>query len=342
MWGLLASLILAALIVLGSRDLRHFDPMLFAYCFATLFALFGTVYRYAMWLRRPPTTMYFKRGWQLFLQPRHVGRNLAVWTKRFVSAFAFNSFIWKRGKKRWAAHWLIMWGCIIAAMITFPLVWGWIYFYTVPGDFGQYCVYLFGFPTFSFTTDSVFGYMLFHGLVWAAFLVIGGVMIAMHRRMRDHGAGAVQQFTEDILPLLTLFAISVTGLLLWISAQWMHGYAYEFLAILHAAIVIITLIWLPFGKFFHIIQRPAQLGVSFYKDAGEREPLAECKRCGEPYASQIHIEDLITVEKQLGYQYETDDPQVDHYQRICPTCRRLMFGLAQGRIMRNFQRKTHE
>jgi hypothetical protein len=54
------------------------------------------------------------------------------------------------------------------------------------------------------------------------------------------------------------------------SFTWMKGYAYDFLAILHAATVIFTLLWLPFGKLFHVFQRPAQLGVSFYKDAGER------------------------------------------------------------------------
>ena len=48
----------------------------------------------------------------------------------------------------------------------------------------------------------------------------------------------------------------------------MKGYAYDFLAILHAITVIFTLLWLPFGKFFHIFMRPAQLGVSFYKDVG--------------------------------------------------------------------------
>ena len=53
----------------------------------------------------------------------------------------------------------------------------------------------------------------------------------------------------------------------------MSGYAYDFLAILHAATVIITLLYLPFGKLFHIFQRPAQLGVSFYKETGARGEL---------------------------------------------------------------------
>ena len=95
--------------------------------------------------------------------------------------------------------------------------------------------------------------------------------------MIDHGAAATQQFAQDILPLLLLFAISVTGLMLTASYTWMRGYAYEFLAVLHAITVIVTLVWLPFGKLFHIFQRPAQLGVSFYKDAGARGEQARCR-----------------------------------------------------------------
>jgi nitrate reductase gamma subunit len=148
--------------------------------------------------------------------------------------------------------------------------------------------------------------------VWASFLVIAGVMLAMRRRMRDHGAAALQQFGEDFLPLILLFAVSVTGLMLTASYTWMKGYAYDFLAILHAMTVIFTLLWLPFGKFFHIFQRPAQLGVSFYKDAGVREEPAKCRRCGHPFTSRLHAEDLIRVERALGYRYEVRDGSTEH------------------------------
>lgn len=339
-WGVVATVVLAILIVIGSRTLEHFDAALVAYTFAVLFATFGIIYRYAMWLQRPPTAMYFKRGWQVFLHPQWIGRNLVVWVRRLVAGFAFNNFIWRRGKARWVAHWLIMWGCILAVCITFPLVFGWIHLRTVPGDLTTYRAFLFGFPTITFKTESLMAWGIFHGLVIASFLVIPGVMLAMRRRMRDHGAAAVQQFGEDILPLLLLFAISVTGLMLWISYEWLHGYAFDFLAILHAITVIFTLLWLPFGKFFHIFQRPAQLGVSFYKDAAARQGPAHCARCGGDYASQMQVDDLITVEKQLGYRYETPQVQgIDHYQRICPKCRRAMLAIAQGRMMRGFQRQ---
>src|SRR5678809_1558280 len=210
-----------------------------------------------------------------------------------------------------------MWGCLLAAAITFPLVWGWIHFETVPGDLQLYRTFVFGFAVQDFPVESLLAFVVFHGLVWASFLVIAGVMIAFRRRMIDHGAVAVQQFGEDILPLLLLFAISATGLMLTVSYTWLRGYAYDFLAILHAITVIVTLLWLPFGKFFHIFQRPAQLGVGFYKDAGARGEQARCKRCERPFASAQLVRDLITVEHELGFRYDMKAKGAAHYQEIC-------------------------
>ena len=96
--------------------------------------------------------------------------------------------------------------------------------------------------------------------------------------------------------------------------------------------MIVTLLWLPFGKFFHIFQRPAQLGVEFYKQVASKGEAEPCRRCGHPFASRMHVEDLIAVERALGYHYEARESGVDHYQRICPRCRRAMFALAQGRL----------
>lgn len=332
LWGVLVTGILAVLIVVGSRRLAHFDAALVGYTFATLFATFGITYRYAMWLERPPTRLYWRRGWQLFLQPRYLGRNLLQLFRRLGVMFALNAFIWRRGWTRGAAHWLLMWGCIIAAAITFPLTFGWIHFQTEPGNLHRYRAVLFGFPTLAFEIHSWIGFVIFHGLVWASLLVIAGVMLAMKRRMTDHGAAVLQQFGEDYLPLIALFAISVTGLMLTASYTWMRGYAYDFIAILHAITVILTLLWLPFGKFFHIFQRPAQLGVSFYKDIGRTSEQAACRRCGEHFASRMHVEDLIQVEGELGYRYELPGSGVEHYQWICPKCRRSLLAVAQGNL----------
>jgi hypothetical protein len=333
LWGLAVAAILAALIVVGSRNLAHFDAALVGYTFATLFATFGIAYRFAMWLQRPPTRMYWRRGWQVFLAPRALGRNVGLVLRRAVVEFAGNRFIFRRGVLRGAAHWLIMWGCIVAAAITFPLVWGWIHFETVPGDVDRYRTFLFGVPAGDFPIHSIVAFVTFHGLVWASLFVIGGVMLAFRRRMIDHGAATAQQFGEDILPLVLLLGISVTGVMLTMSYTWMKGYAYPFLAILHAVTVIGTLLWLPFGKLFHIFQRPAQLGVSFYKDAAERGEQARCRRCDRAYAGAAMVRDLMTVERDLGFRYELHERE-GHYQQICPRCRRALFGLAQAATWR--------
>lgn len=333
-WATLLTAGLAALIVVGSRNLQHFDAALVGYTFATLFATFGIGYRYAMWLNRPPTRMYWRRGWAAFFSRRSLGGNAIGLARRGVVEFAANAYIFRRGRLRGLAHWLIMWGCVLAAAITFPLVWGWIHFETVPGDLDMYRTFVFGVAVQDFPVESLFGFVIFHGLVWSSFLVIAGVMLAFRRRMIDHGAVAVQQFAQDLLPLLLLFAISVTGLMLTASYTWMHGYAYDFLAILHAATVIVTLLWLPFGKLFHVFQRPAQLGVGFYRDAGLRQPQASCRRCGQAFASMSMVNDLTIVERELGFRYEIEGG--GHYQEVCPRCRRALFGLAQGALWRDY------
>ena len=148
---------LAIAIVVGSRRLEHFDAALVGYTFATLFAVFGITYRYAMWLQRPPTRMYWRRGWQAFFSRgaaaaatcasfgrRHVRRR----SRPTASSFGAD-------RLRGLAHWLIMWGCMLAAAITFPLVFGWIHFETVPGDLHLYRTFVFGIPDPAFPVDSL-------------------------------------------------------------------------------------------------------------------------------------------------------------------------------------------
>ena len=152
--------------------------------------------------------MYWKRGWQLFLQPRYLLRNLVVLARPVRRMFCAQSLhLAARPGSRARPIWLIMWGCILAAAITFPLVFGWIHFETVAGR-------LRALPRRRLRISDVLvsessrcsGFLIFHGLVWSSFLVIAGVMLAMRRRMRDRDAAALQPFGEDIMPLVLLFA----------------------------------------------------------------------------------------------------------------------------------------
>ena len=95
-WASVLTVALAGLIVAGSRNLAHFDAALVAYTFASLFAAFGIAYRYTMWLQRPPTAVYWRRGFEVFLRRGHLASNLRHWVARVGADFAANAFIWRR------------------------------------------------------------------------------------------------------------------------------------------------------------------------------------------------------------------------------------------------------
>lgn len=328
-WGLSAAGLIIGGILLGSRGLRDFDVALVSYAGATVFAAFGVGYRYAMWLRRAPTRLYWFRGLQLFFTPAQLPANVALIARRLAVNFAAQRFILRRARLRWTAHLLISWGCILAAAVTFPLSFGWIRFETLPDTQEVYQAFVFGVPVFRFLWAGAMAPLVFNVLDVSAFLVLGGIGLAMWRRGRDRGAFAVQQLANDLVPVVILFAISVTGLLLTVSTHWVHGFHYGFLAQLHAVVVILGLVYLPFGKFFHIFQRPAQLGIEVYKHAGARGAQARCRRCGEPFGSRLHVEDLKAVQAALAIRYQVGDR---HHQDFCPACRRRMLAVAQDEL----------
>ena len=328
-WGVLVAALVMTGVYFGSRRLRDFDVALVPYAGASIFSAFGLGYRYSMWLTKPPTRLYWWRSWRLFFAPSRLLSNIG----RLASLFAVNilaqRFIEKRSPLRWAAHWCMFWGCILAAAVTFPLSFGWIHFETV-GTQEMYRAFVFGVPVFTFRLGGLVAPLVFNVLDISAVLVLVGVALAMWRRGTDRGTLAVQQFGADLLPLVMLFAVSITGIFLTVSTHLMRGVHFVFLSQLHAVTVIFTLLYLPFGKFFHIFQRPAQLGVAFYKVAGARGEQARCTRCGSPFASCMHIEDLKQVERELGIAYAAADGA--HYQDICPACRRRNVALTQDAL----------
>ena len=324
-WATLWTGVLIATIVLGSRNLQNFDPALVIYTFAIIFAAWGVIYHYSVWIRKPPTYVYWQRGWQLFKQ-RGIFKSLATVAISAITHLLAQTFIRKRSFTRWVMHQLIFWGCLLAVAITFPLVFGWIHFTSAAHDQMVYITHVFGYEAFRFHLHTFTAMMLFHGLDIAAFLVLGGIALSLWRRMRDEGARAVQTLAMDFWPLILLFAISVTGLALTVSQAWLGGSFYSFIAILHAITVIAALLYLPFGKFFHIFQRPAQLGVKLYQRVGAESEGTICKRCGERFTSHMHVDDLKRVLPQLGFDYTTPN---GNWQDLCPACKRKLISLAQ-------------
>jgi NNP family nitrate/nitrite transporter-like MFS transporter len=328
-WATLWAGLLVASIVVGSRNLENFDPALVIYTFAVVFASWGVVYHYNVWIDKPPTRVYWDRGWQI------VREQGLLWSLPRLAALTGSNilaqtFIRKRSVLRWWMHQCIFWGCILAMAITFPLVFGWISFKSRPDDQMVYVTYLFGFPAGEFPLGTPVAELLFHGLDVAAVLVLTGIGLSLWRRMRDKGAITVQSFAMDFMPLFLLFAISVTGLALTVSQMWLRGQAYSFIAILHAITVIAGLLYMPFGKFFHVFQRPAQLGVKLYHEVAAMSEAAACARCGQKFASRMHIQDLTgKVLPQVGFNYKMGNG--GHWQDLCPACKRKTLSTAQLR-----------
>ena len=152
----------------------------------------------------------------------------------------------------------------------------------------------------------------------------------------SHGFGA-RMFRERLAPFAEpggpIMTIDAVGRLFFQSGAsgcvgngtltpHADGRFYVFLNTVHALTVILGLMYLPFGKLFHIFQRPGNLGVAYYKRAAEAGPPQICARCGDPFASALQMGDLKDVLPLVGFDYSL--PEGGNYQDHCPACRRRL------------------
>jgi hypothetical protein len=163
--------------------------------------------------------------------------------------------------------------------------------------------------------------------------------VALWRRLTDAGLLVTQRFGFDLLPLVLLLAIAVTGLALTASSLWWEGRFYWFMSLVHQVIVVAWLISLPFGKFFHIVQRPASIGVTLYQTVnqdvehyGTVEQTGRCRRCEASLPSQQFADDLKATLVDLGQAYDLG-PELGTLQDYCPTCKRVLRGQAYFHLL---------
>jgi len=222
--ALRVTFLLSLTIVLGSRNLRNFDAALIGYAVATVSAVLGVTYRFVQWLDRPPTRLYWVRGWQLFTSWQNFRRHGWLIPRVILNDLATQTFIRPRSLDRWVMHLCLFWGVVLASLITFPLVFGWLRFQAA-GE-GEYQLLALGLPLMAFPARSVLGFLIIHALDFTALLVLVGVGIALWRRWTDRGMMAGQDFGFDFVPLFLLAAIAVTGLLLTASSMLWRGTFY--------------------------------------------------------------------------------------------------------------------
>jgi hypothetical protein len=329
------TLVTVVLIYIGSQGLATFDSALIGYAVATLFAIAALAYRYTLWLGRPPTWRYFHAGWREFLSWKNFKRYTLLIPRAWWTDIFAQTFIRKRSTTRWLMHLCIFWGVVLSVAVTVPLTFGWIRFTLVEPD--HYKAWFFGIPVLTFPIEAGTGFAIFHILDFTSVLLIAGLTIALWRRITDAGLLATQRFNFDLMPLVLLFAIAVTGLALTASYDWWDGRFYWFLSLTHQVVVVLWLISLPFGKFFHIIQRPASIGVTLYQQVNQdiehygsaaataQLPAGTCARCGQAFPSAQFVTDLKGVLNDLGQHYDLGE---NHgvLQDYCPTCKRVMRG----------------
>jgi hypothetical protein len=339
------ALLLLLLIALGSRGFHWFDSALIGYAVAAVFATAAVTYKYTFWLARPPTGRYWWRSWQLFLSYANFRRYTVLIPAAIGDLFA-QTFIRRRGWYRWLTHQCIFWGVLLSCLITFPLTFGWLRFTQTTG--GLYRIWFFGFPLFAFPTNTFFAFVVIHALDFTAALLIIGLILAFHRRFHDLALIAVQRFRFDIVPLALLMAIAVSGLALTADSAWLGGAYYWYISLSHETVVVLWLLSLPFGKFFHLIERPATVGIELYWKTGENTPQQHCARCGEAFAPTRFIQDLKRTLYEVGENYSlgrmpsepfgvaVGEPPVKGspeavqatsslwWQDLCPSCKRVM------------------
>jgi len=319
--GLGAMALLALLIMLGSRMLQHFDPALTGYAIASLFGAFAVAFHYGTWLMRPSTRIMWRRSWQFFLSWRNLRHYFWVIPRTVFRNLLFQTFIRQRSTLRWIMHQSLFWGVILSFAITFPLVFGWIYFEAVGPT--TYQAFFFGFPVAQFNATGPIGFSTFHALDYTAALVILGVSIAYWRRWQDRAVKPIQRVLFDLLPLHLLMFISITGLMLTAVDLFFEGMGHWPITLTHQFLVIMLILYLPFGKLFHIIQRPASLGVELYYAVGAEQGMKSCARCGRPFGMQMHVEDVKKALNGVGYNFWLPEEQ-HHWQDYCMRCKRVI------------------
>lgn len=339
--GGIAGVIVIGLIVLGSRGFRWFDAALIGYAVGVVFATAAITYKYTFWLLRPQTGRYFRRGWQLFFSLENFRRYATLVPSAIVTGLLAQTFIRKRSYYRWITHLCIFWGVILSLCITLPLTFGWLRFTQTAA--GQYRIWALGFPLFTFGPYSVLGFLIYHALVLSSLLLFVGLVLAFHRRFHDLANIAVQRFGFDIVPLALLFAIVLTGVALTADSAFFNGAYYWFISLTHEAIVVLWLISLPFGKFFHIIERPATVGIELYWRVSEDSAQHHCPRCGNPFVPVRFITDLKLALDEIGQNYVVQPrlpsagaaaaaprtvTQSTWWQDFCPDCKRVLRGEA--------------
>lgn len=316
--------IIVVLSFFSTRMFTHVDLNLYGYMVGTVVFLGGFFYRFIAWAERPPTKLIIKKGFKLLFRKST--------PKTSVEQLATYNFIWNRGIYRWTQHVMLGWGVVISCLVTFPLVFGWMYF--TMAESGYYTIVLMGIDLITVPADGIIAFFSYNALNFSAIMVIIGVCMALYRRLKNMQARAEQRFIYDFLPLYLLLFISVTGLLLTFMNVFLHGAGQYVMSLIHQYSVIVTLIYLPFGKLAHIPFRPLSVFAKNYREHYGEQSMKECQVCGDEFVSTEQSNDVVNVLDTNDIEFNMKDGF--NLAELCLPCRR------KYRIARFSGFATHE
>ena len=87
---------------------------------------------------------------------------------------------------------------------------------------------------------------------------------------------------------------------------FLHGAGQPAMSLIHQCSVIITLIYLPFGKLAHIPFRPMSVFARNYREHYGEQSMKKCKVCGDEFVSTEQSKDVVDVlgVNDIEFQYE--------------------------------------
>nr|WP_158795071.1 MFS transporter [Streptomyces sp. NRRL S-337] len=222
-------------LVLGSRLLRGSDSTLLPYAVAAVFFAIRVAYRHTLWGSEPLARGLLRQGRHPLISRENFRKAPTALPQLATTYLGSLKFLGARSATRWAAHQLAFRGFLFTGVITFPLAWGW---FTFPASTGAgagagpgYEMRLWGPKALGFLSSDAVGRAVFHGLDLAAGLVIAGAGHFLWSHLHDRTAGTRQRFAYEVVPLLPLLAVSVTGLRLTFPAPFLRGGADPSLAL---------------------------------------------------------------------------------------------------------------
>jgi uncharacterized membrane protein len=187
-------------------------------------------------------------------------------------------------------------------------------------DNGYYTVVGLGMNLMKVKADGIIAFFFYNALNITAVMVIVGVSMALYRRLKNMQARAEQNFMYDFLPLYLLLFICITGLLLTFMNIVMHGAGQPIMSLIHQFSVIVTLIYLPFGKLAHIPFRPMSVLARNYRQHYAEQSMKECKVCGDHFVSVEQSSDVIHVLGMNDIDFKMKEGF--HLAELCLPCRR--------------------